>query len=133
MRNKSERTKAKLKNEPIPDVKGINHKRSEAYNLREAARSEQRAFNEQEARWWELCRAGKMEWHEATNDRYNAWKDKLDAQWTKAEETSFASGFEFYDRNGKHQRGKERSPPFIVEAVDIYLANSNGNWKTIKK
>ena len=128
----SDRTVARMKGEPLPQVQGPNHQRSEQYEARNKARLAEQTFIADYYKWWEQYERGELVWDNTMAEHCTDCRAGVEKLWDYAHEISYASGYEFTDREGRRQNAGKR-PKFMEEVVRLYLKRYGNNWKTISK
>ena len=86
---------------PRGDVKGINHKTSEAKRLREDAKSAQKQFKQAQAN---------QNWSGWTKDEWSRW---VEEKWRVAEEASQQAGVEYKGRDKEWKCKKPEDATFV--------------------
>ena len=108
----------------LPEVRGINHTRSNPYMARNACRIKKREYED-----W---RRNNFRWTpEGVAEDKKKSKD-LEAEWDEAERISFEAGFEFWDRRGVRQNVGVK-PEMMVEIVKLFLSQHGHAFKFLEK
>ena len=122
----SERNYAQYKHfDHIPEVKGIQHKKS----LPKVAREYAKWY---EARFWVWVRCHPESfWPHETWLHYHTEKGMVEEHWQHAHLISEASGYEFKDREGKW-RNKGCRPKFVEQVTALYIRAFPDRYKILR-
>ena len=116
----SERNKAKMLGQPIPEVQGVNHKRSAAYLARQDARTA--AYRYRRAEETEVARRERtgVGISPETRQELNELYFKAEDLWKYASKLSDDAGFDYIDMWGRKVTGKQVT--IVHEVVERYMS-----------
>ena len=124
----SARSRAMFLDEPVPEVRGVNHQRSAPYMARLMARLMTYQYRSRQATAWDDHRAGRKAWTQASKQEDDEEWRAMQSQWDYAEKISRESGFEFYDRHGNRLNVGVK-PSIVADVVKLFLSKHGSYFK----